>query len=857
MTKLFRSKSCGITPPPQQTTTFFQHNNDTYNEEDIDLYYQDYNTPFITPDRRHDDNDPQSPSFTVVALFLAALRKSIVTCTVDDDSEDDDHGSCTSSLDIGCPTDVQHVSHVTFDRFDGFLGLPTELQSHVSCNPPSASIRVFGVSAESMQCSYDDRGNSVPTILLMMQKRLYEGGGLQAEGIFRINAENSQEEDVRKQLNRGFVPSGIDVHCLAGLIKAWFRELPRGILDSLTAEQVMHCNTEEDCSRLVKSLPQTEAALLDWAINLMADVVKYEPQNKMNARNIAMVFAPNMTQMADPLTALIHAVQVMNFLKTLVIKTLCGRDESYPDVQVTSSPPDNTELERPESLIRLTSEKDEKFWSFPRKSGSVVGCDNVSEKSSPANHELKQDDEKETVAAEGILESIRVFGVSAESMQCSYDDRGNSVPTILLMMQKRLYEGGGLQAEGIFRINAENSQEEDVRKQLNRGFVPSGIDVHCLAGLIKAWFRELPRGILDSLTAEQSPSFTVVALFLAALRKSIVTCTVDDDSEDDDHGSCTSSLDIGCPTDVQHVSHVTFDRFDGFLGLPTELQSHVSCNPPSASIRVFGVSAESMQCSYDDRGNSVPTILLMMQKRLYEGGGLQAEGIFRINAENSQEEDVRKQLNRGFVPSGIDVHCLAGLIKAWFRELPRGILDSLTAEQVMHCNTEEDCSRLVKSLPQTEAALLDWAINLMADVVKYEPQNKMNARNIAMVFAPNMTQMADPLTALIHAVQVMNFLKTLVIKTLRGREESYPDVQVTSSPPDNTELERPGSLIRLASEKDEKFWSFPRKSGSVVGCDNVSEKSSPANHELKQDDEKETVAAEGILERLSLRKGQE
>lgn len=33
-------------------------------------------------------------------------------------------------------------------------------------------------------------------------------------------------------------------------------------------------------------------------------------------------------------------------------------------------------------------------------------------------------------------------------------------------------------------------------------------------------------------------------------------------------------------------------------------------------------------------------------------------------------------------------------------------------------------------------------------------------------------QMADPLTALIHAVQVMNFLKTLIIKTLREREES-------------------------------------------------------------------------------------
>ena len=42
---------------------------------------------------------------------------------------------------------------------------------------------------------------------------------MQAEGIFRINAENSQEEYVRDQLNGGTVPEGIDVHCLAGLIK--------------------------------------------------------------------------------------------------------------------------------------------------------------------------------------------------------------------------------------------------------------------------------------------------------------------------------------------------------------------------------------------------------------------------------------------------------------------------------------------------------------------------------------------------------------------------------------------------------------------------------------------------------------
>lgn len=94
------------------------------------------------------------------------------------------------------------------------------------------------------------------------------------------------------------MPDDINVHCLAGLIKAWFRELPSGVLDGLSPEQVMQCNTEEEFIELVNQLKPTETALLKWAIDLMADVVEKEETNKMNARNIAMVFAPNMTQVS-------------------------------------------------------------------------------------------------------------------------------------------------------------------------------------------------------------------------------------------------------------------------------------------------------------------------------------------------------------------------------------------------------------------------------------------------------------------------------------------------------------------------------------------------------------------------------
>ena len=50
---------------------------------------------------------------------------------------------------------------------------------------------------------------------------------------------------------------------------------------------------------ILKQLKPTESALLSRAIDLMADVVEEEEFNKMNARNIAMVFAPNMTQVCS------------------------------------------------------------------------------------------------------------------------------------------------------------------------------------------------------------------------------------------------------------------------------------------------------------------------------------------------------------------------------------------------------------------------------------------------------------------------------------------------------------------------------------------------------------------------------
>ncbi|KAF5750524.1 rho GTPase-activating protein 5-like [Tripterygium wilfordii] len=324
----------------------------------------------------------------------------------------------------------------------------------------------------------------------------------------------------------------------------------------------------------------------------------------------------------------------------------------------------------------------------------------------------------------------------------------------------------------------------------------------------------------------EGDQLSLLALLVTAFRKSLlIGCSVSATG-----GKELCSMEIGLPTNVRHVAHVTFDRFNGFLGLPVEFEPEVPRRAPSASATVFGVSTESMQLSFDSRGNSVPAILLMMQRHLYARGGLQAEGIFRINAENSHEEYVREQLNRGVIPDDIDVHCLAGLIKAWFRELPTGILDSLSPEQVMQSHSEEECVHLVRQLPPIEAALLDWTINLMADVAQMEHLNKMNARNVAMVFAPNMTQMSDPLTALMYAVQVMNFLKTLIIKTLREREDSIVDSTPLSSPEPSDEDGHRSSLQPLSNKANEEAVEANEEDKLFVAGEPASESPSHPPH---------------------------
>lgn len=54
--------------------------------------------------------------------------------------KEEDAALALRKMEMGWPTDVRHVAHVTLDRFHGFLGLPVEFEDEMPCRVPSTSL---------------------------------------------------------------------------------------------------------------------------------------------------------------------------------------------------------------------------------------------------------------------------------------------------------------------------------------------------------------------------------------------------------------------------------------------------------------------------------------------------------------------------------------------------------------------------------------------------------------------------------------------------------------------------------------------------------------------------------------------
>ncbi|XP_042224990.1 uncharacterized protein LOC121868425 isoform X2 [Homarus americanus] len=121
------------------------------------------------------------------------------------------------------------------------------------------------------------------------------------EGIFRKAGSSQRQSDIKKLIDSGnSLPNSVHVVDAACLLKQFLRCLPDPILSSEVHSKIIKCmelaqETKIEAILLCTMLlPQTHRHTLVYLMDFFSDVVTTSSSNLMDARNLAIVLAPNL-----------------------------------------------------------------------------------------------------------------------------------------------------------------------------------------------------------------------------------------------------------------------------------------------------------------------------------------------------------------------------------------------------------------------------------------------------------------------------------------------------------------------------------------------------------------------------------
>lgn len=154
----------------------------------------------------------------------------------------------------------------------------------------------FGVNPEETEQTYFEGFGEMPKVLIHLFNLYTELAGSRRVGIFRRAGHETRMKQFKLQLNRGEYPRTDDYNSVANLIKIWFRELPTKIFDHIDPETLIQIDAEDPdvCASLLDEIPEPYRRLFNWLLSLMADVAENCEENKMDPKNLAIVFSPNL-----------------------------------------------------------------------------------------------------------------------------------------------------------------------------------------------------------------------------------------------------------------------------------------------------------------------------------------------------------------------------------------------------------------------------------------------------------------------------------------------------------------------------------------------------------------------------------
>ncbi|KAF7721500.1 hypothetical protein EC973_004549 [Apophysomyces ossiformis] len=168
--------------------------------------------------------------------------------------------------------------------------------------------QVFGVPLdEAVRVSRIREGYELPAIVYRCIEYLNAKNAVMEEGLYRLSGRNVTMKSLKDRFNQeGDVDllsskEEYDVHVIAGLLKMWLRELPTSVLTKEYRVDFLHVidlldrkDRVNELGRLVSLLPLANYTLLRALTAHLISVVQHSDVNKMNVRNVSIVFSPTL-----------------------------------------------------------------------------------------------------------------------------------------------------------------------------------------------------------------------------------------------------------------------------------------------------------------------------------------------------------------------------------------------------------------------------------------------------------------------------------------------------------------------------------------------------------------------------------
>jgi len=162
---------------------------------------------------------------------------------------------------------------------------------------------IFGVSLVDYATARNLPEHEIPRIVRICIQEI-DQRGLESEGIYRVSGRHAVVHELRQKIERNesafkFNSTTDDVYAVASFLKMYLRELPEPLFKFALQDRIDHTEDRADhqtnsftlLRSKIRRLPGVHRATLRVVVEHLARVVALSEKNKMDARNLAIVFS--------------------------------------------------------------------------------------------------------------------------------------------------------------------------------------------------------------------------------------------------------------------------------------------------------------------------------------------------------------------------------------------------------------------------------------------------------------------------------------------------------------------------------------------------------------------------------------